>query len=265
VGEDDLGDRLESALAEFGVIAHLARKPTVTGRSINLNWDSGCRHFISSLPNNQSMTVDDIDVPGLIASGCRQMLRADVWFSESMLAEGNDFLFEQVCTAGIETYMDINWDPEWSVAGNQVRIQQRRGHLRRILPFVRHAHGNERELAFFTECENVRDACRFLLDCGCQEVVVHRGARGAASFSAKEGWVEVPATPVDAVVCSTGCGDVFCAAHMLLAGLPTIERLTAGARIAGDHLSGRLTLIPRLSGRNGARGRSRDIHATISG
>ena len=157
-------------------------------------------------------------------------------------------MFERVRSAGIETCLDINWDPEWSVAGNRERIRQRCGQLRRILPLVHHAHGNERELGFFTACENVRGACRFLIDHGCAEVVVHRGAGGAASYTAEEGWVEVPAAPVDAEVCSTGCGDVFCAAHMLLAGMPTVERLCASARIAADHLSGKRTLIPRLGG-----------------
>jgi len=254
VGDDDLGDRLEAALVECRISAHLARKPTATGRSINLNWDNGCRHFISSLPNNRSLTVGDIGLRSLIESDCRQMLRSDVWFSDSMLAEGNRYLFEQVCSAGIETYMDINWDPEWSTTGNHARVCSRRQQLRSVLPFVHHAHGNERELQFFTGRENALDACRFLIDHGCGEVLVHRGRRGAASFTAADGWVEVAAAPVETVVCSTGCGDVFCAAHMLLTSLPKMDRLKASARIAAEHLSGMRCLIPRLGARSGIEG-----------
>ncbi len=257
VGDDDLGDRLESAMASFGITTHLARKPGATGRSINLNWQNGCRHFISSLPNNRSMTVEDIDMRSLLRAGCGQMLRSDVWFSESMLAEGNQILFKQVTRAGIETYMDINWDPEWSTPANHARVLQRREELRRVLPFVHHAHGNERELQLFTERDNVRDACRFLIDQGCGEVVIHRGAAGAASFTAREGWIEVPAVPVEEVVCSTGCGDAFCAADILYHELPTPERLEASARVASEHLSGKRVLIPRLQGRPS------DIHAAV--
>jgi len=99
---------------------------------------------------------------------------------------------------------------------------------------------------FFTGRDTVCDACRRLCDAGCCEVVVHRGAKGAASYTTGAGWMEVPAAPVDEVVCSTGSGDVFCAAHMLLEGLATEQRLSAAARIASDHLGGRRVLIPRL-------------------
>jgi ribokinase len=192
------------------------------------------------------MTVDDIDVERLVSAGCRHLLRADVWFSESMLLGGNRTLLARVREAGIETSLDINWDPEWSVPGNAARVRERCARLAEILPWIGCAHGNERELGHFTGRENVRDACRFLLDRGCGEVVVHRGARGAASFSEAGGWVEVPAVPVACVVAPTGCGDVFCAAHMLLATLPVRESLNAAAQIAAAHLDGSLTLIPRL-------------------
>lgn len=246
VGDDDLGDRLEAALTFYGITAHLARKPTRTGRSIALHWDNGARHFLSSLPNNRSLTAADIDVDAMVEAGCRQLLRADVWFSEPMLAEGNYQLLCRARAAGIETYLDINWDPEWSIPGNDARIQERRRQLTSVLPFVSVAHGNQRELAFFTGRENIQDACRFLVDAGCTTVVIHRGAQGAASYSAAEGWIEVPAAPVPVIVNPTGCGDVFCAAHMLLHHLDTPQRLNACANIAADHLRGTRILIPRM-------------------
>jgi ribokinase len=248
VGSDSLGDRIEAALNGYGIVTRLARKPTATGRSINLNWSNGSRHFVSSLPNNRSMTVEDIDIERLIAAGCRTMLRSDVWFSESMLAGGNRALLSRVREAGIETYIDINWDPEWSLPGNGELVGKRRAQLTEVLPFICCAHGNERELGYFTGCEDVLDACRFLTGHGVREVIVHRGARGAASYSGAGGWVEVPAAPAGRVVSPTGCGDVFCAAHMLFAELPVVERLRAAARVAAEHLSAGRTLIPRLDG-----------------
>ena len=260
IGSDALGDRLEAALIEHRIAAHLSRKPTSSGRSINLNWDNGSRHFISSLPNNRLMTAADIDPGLLVSSGCRCLLRSDVWFSDAMLAGGNALLLAQAHQRGIETYIDINWDPEWRVPGQDERIRKRREQLTAILPLVDYAHGNERELGFFTGCDNVLDACRFLAARGCTNIVVHRGAMGAASFSEAEGWIEVPAIPVKSAVSATGCGDVFCAAHMLLGDLPARDRLETSARIAAEHLSGARILIPRLSER-APLCRNKDDHA----
>ena len=246
IGSDELGRRLEASLRGYGIVAHLSRKASVTGRSVSLNWSNGCRHFISSLPNNRLMTIEDIDIGGLIEAGCSMLLRSDVWFSEQMLADGNRVLLERARGAGMETYMDINWDPEWSLAANSSRVAERRAHLMKVLPLVNYAHGNERELGFFTGCNNIHDASRYLLDRGCSEVVIHRGVKGAASFNAAEGWAEVPAREVSSIVSSTGSGDVFCAAHMLLSGLETGKRLRVACAIAADHLSGTHVLIPSL-------------------
>jgi sugar/nucleoside kinase (ribokinase family) len=163
-----------------------------------------------------------------------------------MLAEGNLELLRQACQAGIETYIDINWDPEWSLPGSGGRVASRIACVRRILPYVHYAHGNERELGFFTGRDGILDSCRALTDQGCRTVVVHRGAAGAASWSEAGGWTEVEAVPVPAIANPTGCGDVFCAAHVLHRHLPVRDRLAAAAAIASAHLSGVRPLIPRL-------------------
>ncbi|MCY3017920.1 MAG: carbohydrate kinase family protein [Planctomycetota bacterium] len=247
VGQDALGDRLEQALGHFGIVAHLRRKPVATGRSIALTWDNHHRHFLSSLPNNREMTAADIDVPELARAGCRHLYRADIWFAEAMLAGGNAAVLTSARELAIETSLDINWDPEWSRADSAERVRIRKAQVVDILPHVSWAHGNQRELALFTGESDAPDACRFLVDRGCGGVIVHRGARGAAAFTAREGWLEVPATPVTKVVCETGPGDVFSAAFMLLDGLPLRERLQECARIAAAHLQGAPNLIPRLA------------------
>jgi sugar/nucleoside kinase (ribokinase family) len=246
VGADELGARIEAALRVFGVVPHLARKPVATGRSINLNWANGQRHFVSSLANNRALEPADIHLETLAASGCGSLLRADVWFSEAMLAGGNRRLLERARAAGMTTYLDINWDPEWSAAGDPARSAERCARLAEALPWVDCAHGNERELGRFTGCAEIQVSCRWLVERGCGEVVVHRGERGAASFTAREGWLEVPAVPVARMVAATGCGDVFAAAHMLLPEGARKERLREAARVAAEHLSGARVLIPRL-------------------
>jgi sugar/nucleoside kinase (ribokinase family) len=246
VGQDSLSARIEQALAGFGVIPQLRRKATPTGRSIALNWDNHHRHFVSSLPNNRAMTAQDIDVAALARAGCRYLYRADVWFAEAMLSGGNSVVLKQARAAGMETSLDVNWDPEWSTASNEQRISRRKAHLADVLPHVSWIHGNERELALFAERDGTQAACRFITERGCGGVIVHRGPKGAAVFSAKDGWLEVPAVPVKNVICETGPGDVFSAAFMLLSELPLRERLAECARIAAAHLQGTPNLIPRL-------------------
>lgn len=246
VGMDSLGDRLEKALAHFGIISHLRRKRTSTGRSINLNWDNHHRHFISSLPNNRVMTAEDIDVPALARAGCSHLFRADIWFAEAMLNQGNAIILRQSQEMNMKTSIDINWDPEWSIPGNTKRIKQRKSQVIALLPYVSWVHGNEHELALFTGIDNIKDACRFLTDHGSGGVIIHRGNKGAAAFTENEGWIEVPATPVEKIVCETGTGDVFSAAFMLLSELSLRERLQECCRIAARHLQGCPSLIPRL-------------------
>jgi sugar/nucleoside kinase (ribokinase family) len=247
VGEDALGQRLEQALEQFGVIAHLRRKAAATGRSIALTWDNHHRHFVSSLANNRALTAADVDVAALARAGCRSLYRADVWFAEAMLAGGNAALLQQARALAMETSLDINWDPEWSGGGNAEHVRHRKAQVAAVLPDVSWVHGNERELALFTGKEPVLDACSSLVDQGCGGVIVHRGAKGAAAFAAKTGWLEVPAAPVATIVCETGPGDAFTAAFLLLDGLPLDERLRECARIAAAHLQGTPNLIPRLA------------------
>lgn len=245
VGEDALGQRLEDALRAFGVTPHLRRKPTATGRSINLNWRNHHRHFISSLPNNRAMTAADIDVAELAAAGCRHLYRADVWFSEPMLDGGNTAILRAASEAGMETSIDINWDPEWSVPNN-ARVAQRKSLLAASLAWVDWAHGNEAELQRFTDTSDTHAACRRIIELGARNVIVHRGEKGAAAFNARDGWLEVLPCRVAKVVCETGTGDVFSAAFLLLRDASLKERLADCAAIAAAHLGGKLQLIPRL-------------------
>jgi sugar/nucleoside kinase (ribokinase family) len=191
------------------------------------------------------MTVDDVIDAVHADTGCRQLLRADVWFSEPMLAGGNRALLEAANKQGIETYLDINWDPEWST-GDSVRIADRKEQLRAVLPWVSCVQGNISELMRFTGTESIAAACEALLRDGCSEVVVHRGSDGAMSVARDRELVEVPAIAVSSIVCSTGPGDVFNAAYMLLSSLPVGDRLRQSCAAAAAHLSGAATILPRL-------------------
>ena len=246
VGEDRLGNDLAQCLRRHGVTPHLCRRGSSTGRSINLTWDNRHRHFLSSLPNNLLLTAADVDIPALALAGCRHLFRADVWFSTELLDGGNSRLFAQARALGIETSIDVNWDPEWTRDPQSALAVSHREQLRRALPHVTWVHGNERELNLFTGIDHLSLTCRALIDQGASGVIIHRGERGAAAFLPVEGFIETPAVPVTSIVCETGSGDVFSAAFMLFAQLPMPDRLARCCETAAQHLQGTLTLIPLL-------------------
>src|SRR5882672_6472396 len=66
VGLDAIGDRLEQSLKRHGISSHLAKsREHATGTSINLTYTNGQRHFVSCLPNNQSLSLADLDLSAL--------------------------------------------------------------------------------------------------------------------------------------------------------------------------------------------------------
>jgi sugar/nucleoside kinase (ribokinase family) len=245
VGDDALGRRLETQLIAMGVIAKLSRKSTATGRSIALTWDTHQRHFLSCLPSSAELSEEDVDLKSLWEAGCRHLYRADVWFAPRMLDGGNQRLLRSAQSLGMETSLDINWDPAWSTAAAAV-IGPRLKAVAGLLPHVSYAHGNEREICRFTGQDDVLDAVRWILDRGTKAVILHRGPRGCAAFAIDAKRVEVPARPVARVVSETGTGDVFTAAFLLLGDLPLPDRLQACAEVAARHLEGSIDLLPRL-------------------
>jgi sugar/nucleoside kinase (ribokinase family) len=245
IGRDELGRRLVGFLESMGVAMHPAVKPVATGRSLALTWDTHQRHFVSSLPNTHLLEETDVDLEALRRYGCRQLYRADVWFAEGMLPEGNASLMRRAREAGMETSLDINWDPVWGAGADGDRSRERRAWLRAALPFVSFVHGNERELAVFTGAASTQESVRLLREWGAGAVVVHRGAQGCAAATAG-GWLEVPPVSVTRIVNETGTGDVFTAAFLLAQGMPLEDRLRSGAAAAASHLQGTRELIPPL-------------------
>ena len=153
VGADEWGRRLEAALEAGGVRVLLARDPAnPTGTSINLVFDTGRRHFVSCLPSSATLRFEDLDLS--ILEGGGHLLRADVWFSEPMLFGGNERLLRAARDAGLATSIDLNWDPMWGRAPEEV-IRQRKGAVRAVLPLVDLAHGNVRELRAFAEADDL--------------------------------------------------------------------------------------------------------------
>ena len=247
VGEDALGQRLERTLKQHGVGAHLARDAHhPSGTSIALAFDNGHRHFLSCLPASEALGFADLDFGAL--EDRAHLLRADVWFSESMLFEGNRHLFEHARDAGIAVSMDLNWDPQWGSA-KPAHIAARKQAARDVLPLVDLAHGNVRELMEFAGATDLDTALKCLTDWGVGAVVVHLGAQGGGYYAGGVLVVEPP-VPITAQVNTTGTGDVFSVCMMLLHSRPDIpvnERLRIANTVVAEFMEGRRSLIPPLA------------------
>ncbi len=246
VGTDSLGQRLEQSLGCRGVKTFIRHDPEVaTGSSVVLSYDNGSRHFVSCQPNNYSLSMPDVDLA--VLSGAMHLLRADVWFSEPMLDEGNRLLFQRARAMGLATSLDINWDPWWGSA-DAGRIARRREAVRRVLPSVDLVHGNVRELTRFADLQDLNAALRQITVWGAGAILVHMGAEGAGYY--RQGhWTVAPAVPVARFRNNAGTGDLLSVCVMLLHGCDEIEledRLQLANTIVSQFIEGRRDLMSVL-------------------
>lgn len=245
VGADALGQRLEDVLRRQGVDPHLKHDPAApTGTSINLVYKTGQRHFVSCLPNNESLAFDDLDLS--VLAGYDHLSRTDVWFSEAMLYGGNQRLFRAARAAGVAVSLDLNWDPQWGVSPPE-EVDRRKQAVRDVLPWVDLVHGNVRELNEFAASGDLEVGLRRIVDWGAQAAVVHLGAAGAGYYDGQELVVE-PACPPLAQVNTTGTGDVLSVCMMLQhrLAIPLRDKLRLANRIVSEYMAGERRLFVEL-------------------
>jgi sugar/nucleoside kinase (ribokinase family) len=246
VGADSLGQRIEQALVRRGVTTFIRRDPNVaTGNSVVLSYENGCRHFISCQPNNYSLTMADIDCT--ILSGAGHLLRADVWFSEPMLAGGNEELFRAARAQGLATSLDINWDPHWGSA-DATTIARRKEAVRRILPSVDLVHGNVRELNQFADSGDLHATLRKITAWGAAAITIHMGADGAGYYRGGQ-LTLAPAIPPRQYKNTAGAGDLLSVCMMLLHDrdeIPLGDRLRLANTIVSEFIEGKRGVIPEL-------------------
>lgn len=246
VGKDPLGKILAQTLRRRGITARLAKdKSHPTGTSINLVYDNGRRHFLSSLPNNRSLAFRDLDLS--ILPRFAHLLRADIWFSEHMLFGGNAKLFAAARQAKMAVSIDLNWDPEWNHASAN-KIRERKHAVRAVLPLVDLAHGNVRELNEFADSSDLKTTLRRLTKWGARAVVLHLGSRGAGYFCDEQLCIEPP-VPAARHVNATGTGDVLSVCMMLMhhvTDIPVHEKLRLANTIVSQFIAGKRRFIPIL-------------------
>ena len=237
VGADSLGRRLAEVLRQHGIDARLTQDSAVrTGTSINLAYETGQRHFLSCLPNNESLAFEDLDLS--VLPQYEHLARTDVWFSEAMLFGGNERLFRAARHAGASISIDLNWDPKWGVSPPD-EVDRRKQAVRAVLPWVDLAHGNVRELNEFAGCSDLEATLRRIVDWGARTVVVHMGTAGAGCFDGQSLIVE-PAIQAARQVNTTGTGDVLSVCMMLQhrQARPVRDKLRLANAIVSEYVAG---------------------------
>ena len=246
LGVDALGDRLEAGLRQHGVQTFLRRDAAVqTGSTVVLSFANGSRHFVSCQPNNYALAFGDLDLT--LLDGADHLLRADIWFSEPMLADGNAQLFQAARKRGLATSLDLNWDPLWG-SGDVACIAARKEAVRKTLPLVNLVHGNIHELNLFADSSDLPTTLQRLTAWGAEAVVIHMGAEGAGYFSGGK-LVTEPCASAEKIVNTTGTGDLLSTCVILShrhRDIPVAEKLRLANRIVADFIAGRRSLLPPL-------------------
>ena len=246
VGADSWGTRLEQLLVRNRIRPYLSRDARhPTGTSVNLVFNSGHRHFVSHLASSRSFNFEDLDTDGL--TGSQHLLRADIWFSESMLFGGNHRLLSLARQNGVATSIDINWDPEWGHAPAAI-IRKRKDAVRNVLPLTDLVHGNVRELTQFAECDDLHTALQRITHWGARAVVIHQGRQGSGFWMKGEHYQQ-PSVPVSNPVNTTGSGDVLSVCMMLLhhrVDMSVDEKLRFANAIVSEYMRGERVLLPQV-------------------
>ncbi len=246
VGNDALGERLEQLLLRCGLASYLKKEDGLsTGTSIGLNFESGNRHFLSNLPNNRSLCLEDLDLSQM--HSYEYLLRADVWFSEPMLYGGNERLLQRAKQARLTTSIDLNWDPCWNAGGHR-EITKRKDAIRRLLSLIDIVHGNIQELNEFCDSDDLDRTLSCLEEWGAGCVVLHLGSQGAGFYREGKLVVHKP-YPTKRQVNTTGTGDVLSVCMIALhhqQGLSIHEKLRIANKTVAAFVEGRLSLLPEL-------------------
>jgi len=221
VGADPLGERVVRELRAEGLEVHgiadtgastglmLKERPTSASTAVHYyrSGSAGSRLQPDDIPSGWIEGAELLHVSGitaLISESARACISAAV---------------DRARAAGVLVSFDINYRSSLApaeVAGPILRSFAERADI---------VFGGPEELVLLRPDRDPADTAEHLIARGCREVVLKRGADGAAVFAAVL-FVESPGFVVD-VLDTVGAGDAFVAGYLsgLLGGLTIAERL----------------------------------------
>jgi sugar/nucleoside kinase (ribokinase family) len=209
------------------------------GITVSIAFEDGSRSMLSDRGANLELGEEDVNVELLRKT--RFVMRAGHWNTEGLFQANNKILrFAQ--SAGSYTGLDIGWSAYlgWTVQARQTVLD--------LLPPTNFLFVNEAEITGLSG-KTGSEGEHVLLDKGCTNVIVHRGAQGSSwvtrDFEISSAAFEVkPISP-------TGVGDVFNAGfiYALLMGKEAEECLRFANACAATHISTqrRGTVFPTIT------------------
>ncbi len=200
-GNDMLSQWVLSELQKIGVNCFAGvtaeeerQRPGIT---VSIAFDDGSRSMLTDRGANVTLKEEDVDIK--LLREARFVMRAGHWNTEGLFPV-NTRLLKVAQSAGAYTGVDIGWS---AYLGWTARARQS---VFNLLPSTEFLFLNEAELQGLSE-RNGESGARDLLDKGCKNVIVHRGAHGS-SWIANESKTSSPAFNVEPIS-PTGGGDVF--------------------------------------------------------
>jgi sugar/nucleoside kinase (ribokinase family) len=204
LGEDEAGDHARRYMADQGVPLYEALDPAGTARHVNLMDSKGDRISIFANSSSHNFTVDTDTVQPLVEEAdlvsvtifnpCRQFLPLLRKIGAPVWCDIHDY-------DGVNPYHE-----EFYTAADYLFMSSR-------------AH------------PNWQDFLEERIAAGATVAVATHGPDGASGITTDEGWIHVPAVPVDEIVDTNGAGDGFFAGFAMawLGGVGLGDALEAGA------------------------------------
>ncbi len=224
--DDVLSRWIISELQKLGVICfvRVAKKEEFShpGITVSISFEDGSRSMLSDRGANLDLKEGDVDFE--LLKNTRFLMRAGHWNTEGLFAT-NDKILRVAKSAGVYTGVDIGWSAYlgWTESARQTVFD--------LLPFTDFLFVNEAEIKRLSGREHE------LLERGCENVIVHRGADGS-SWITHDFEINCPAFEVKPVS-PTGVGDVFNAGfiYAFLDGKSEKECLKFANACAAAHIS----------------------------
>ncbi len=209
LGDDTEGALIRTAVEDAGVGLVAQVDPAGTMRHVNLMDAAGRRISIFENPGTLDATPDLALVTPLLA---------DADLVAVTIFEHCRPLLDVVAAAGHDRWIDIH---DYDGANP---------YHRDFIDAATHLFVSSVALPTWRRFAEER------IESGADVVVCTHGADGASGVTAADGWIDVPAVPVDAVLDTNGAGDAFFAGFAVrwLASEGLGSALTGGAEQAAD-------------------------------
>jgi len=201
VGNDMLSQWLLSEFKKVGVdcFVRITEKEELQrpGITVSIAFEDGGRSMLSDRGANANLREEDVNFEFLRKA--RFVMRAGHWNTEGLFP-ANKKILEFAKSTGAYTGVDIGWSAYlgWTTHARRTVFD--------LLPSTDFLFVNEAEMQGLSKKKG-KSGARDLLDKGCKNVIVHRGAHGSAWIT-NEFEINSSAFNVEPIS-PTGVGDVF--------------------------------------------------------